>query len=91
MRHQDRVVPRRRIIRAGLGVAGALSMPGFVSRALADDHAPLGTWITGIGEFATYLAVVPSIGRVSGAPDSCGNVNVAVARSTSAAKPSAGC
>src|SRR5499433_204412 len=63
MRHQDSFPPRRRFISAGLGVAGGLALPGFVARALADDHPPLGTWPAGIKGNDVFIGVaVPRTG-----------------------------
>src|SRR3954464_2015438 len=40
---------RRGFIRAGLGAAGTLALPGLSSPAFADDHAgPIGTWPAGV-------------------------------------------
>jgi ABC-type branched-subunit amino acid transport system substrate-binding protein len=63
MRHERSLPPRRGFIRAGLGVAGSLALPGLVSRALADDHSPLGTWPAGVQGKEVFVGVaVPRTG-----------------------------
>jgi branched-chain amino acid transport system substrate-binding protein len=59
-----RAAGRRDFIRTGLGLAGALALPGFPLRALAeDDHAPIGTWPDGIkGKEVTIGIAVPRTG-----------------------------
>jgi len=59
-----RAAGRRDFIRTGLGLAGALALPGLPLRALgADDHAPIGTWPAGAqGKVITIGAAVPRTG-----------------------------
>jgi len=38
---------RRAFMRAGVGIAGGLVLPGALTRALAADHPPVGTWPQG--------------------------------------------
>src|SRR3954465_1335834 len=55
--------PRRRFIGAGLGVAGSLALPGLVSRALADDQPPIGTFPAGVQGKEVFIGVaVPRTG-----------------------------
>src|SRR5262245_56851406 len=63
----------------GPWMVGAVNQTAFWSA----NHAPLGAWIRGTAEFATYFSSVPSIGRVSGVFGKTSTI-VAVARSTSA-------
>jgi len=55
---------RRRFIRNGLGVAGALALPaGFLSNARAADQAPIGTWPAGISGKSVFIGIsVPRTG-----------------------------
>ncbi|HEY1290008.1 MAG TPA: ABC transporter substrate-binding protein, partial [Burkholderiales bacterium] len=63
MGHEGSFPPRRRFISAGLGVAGGLALPGFVARALADDHPPIGTWPAGVKGKEVFIGVaVPRTG-----------------------------
>src|SRR6478672_6800829 len=63
MPHEGSFMPRRRFIGAGLGVAGSLTLPGFVSRALAADHPPLGTFPAGVQGKEVFIGVaVPRTG-----------------------------
>ena len=55
---------RRRFIRTGLGVAGGLALPaGFVSKAVAADHPPIGTWPAGASGSSVFIGIsVPRTG-----------------------------
>jgi ABC-type branched-subunit amino acid transport system substrate-binding protein len=55
---------RRRFIRSGLGVAGALALPaGFASKALAADQPPIGTWPAGASGNSVFIGIsVPRTG-----------------------------
>src|SRR3954463_14680808 len=53
---------RRSFVRAGLGVAGGLALPGYVRMALA-DQAPIGTWPAGVQGKEVFIGVaVPRTG-----------------------------
>src|SRR4051794_2196848 len=55
---------RRRFIRTGLGLAGALALPaGFSGRALAADQPPIGTWPAGANGSSIFIGIaVPRTG-----------------------------
>jgi branched-chain amino acid transport system substrate-binding protein len=54
---------RRALMRAGLGVAGGLALPGYVARALAAQHPALGTWPADASGKTVYIgATVPRTG-----------------------------
>src|SRR4051812_40620547 len=55
---------RRRFIRVGLGVAGGLAIPAaFVSRAVAADQPPIGTWPAGVAGGSVFIGIsVPRTG-----------------------------
>src|SRR5689334_20397796 len=54
---------RRDFMRAGLGIAGGLALPGFVSQALAQQHPAIGTWPDGIKGKDVFIGVaVPRTG-----------------------------
>jgi len=54
---------RRTFVRAGLGVAGALSLPAYVRMALAADQPPIGTWPAGVQGKDVFIGVaVPRTG-----------------------------
>jgi ABC-type branched-subunit amino acid transport system substrate-binding protein len=57
-------VSRRRMLKAGAGLAGAALLPGsFSLRAFAADHAPIGTWPAGSsGDTVSIGAAVPLTG-----------------------------
>ncbi len=68
MSPQDRNSPlddeRRQLIRAGLGVAGAMVLPmGFASSAQAADQPPIGTWPAGASGSSVFIGItVPRTG-----------------------------
>ena len=54
---------RRDFVRTGLGVAGGLALPGYVARALAAEHPPIGTWPAGVQGKEVFIgAAVPRTG-----------------------------
>jgi branched-chain amino acid transport system substrate-binding protein len=54
---------RREFIRTGVGVAGGLALPGFVSQAFAADQPPLGTWPAGVSGDSVFIGIsVPRTG-----------------------------
>ena len=55
---------RRQLIRAGLGVAGAMVLPmGFASSAQAADQPPIGTWPAGASGSSVFIGIsVPRTG-----------------------------
>ena len=55
---------RRGFLRAGLGAAGGLLLPGaLTSRAFAADHPPLGTWPQGASGDSVFIGIaVPRTG-----------------------------
>jgi branched-chain amino acid transport system substrate-binding protein len=54
---------RRSLMGAGLGIAGGLALPGFATRALAADHAPIGSWPEGSKGGTVYVSIaVPRTG-----------------------------
>jgi len=55
---------RRDFVRGGLAVAGGLALPaGFVSRALAADQPPIGTWPSGSQGDSVFIGItVPRTG-----------------------------
>jgi branched-chain amino acid transport system substrate-binding protein len=54
---------RRALVRAGLGIAGGLALPGYVARAYAATHPALGTWPAGSSGSTVYIgATVPRTG-----------------------------
>jgi branched-chain amino acid transport system substrate-binding protein len=55
---------RRQLIRAGLGVAGAMVLPmGFASSARAADQPPIGTWPAGASGSSVFIGItVPRTG-----------------------------
>jgi branched-chain amino acid transport system substrate-binding protein len=54
---------RRDFMRAGLGIAGGLALPGFVSEALAQQHPAIGTWPDGAkGKEVAIGVAVPRTG-----------------------------
>ncbi len=55
---------RRDFVRGGLAVAGGLALPaGFVSRALAADQPPIGTWPAGSQGDSVFIGItVPRTG-----------------------------
>ncbi len=54
---------RRGFIRTGLGVAGGLALPGFVSEAFAAGEPPLGTWPAGSSGNSVFIGItVPRTG-----------------------------
>src|SRR4051812_8467835 len=63
-RNDDLFNPRRRtLVRAGLGLAGSLALPGFVQQALAQGQPPIGTWPAGAQGKEIYIgAAVPRTG-----------------------------
>jgi len=66
MKHRMRNFPnpaRRAFVNAGIAFAGGLALPGFVSRALAEDHPALGTWPAGVqGNDVSIGVAVPRTG-----------------------------
>src|ERR1043165_7999622 len=56
--------PRRNFMRAGLAVAGGLSLPAYVRMALAaDDHPAIGTWPAGVQGKDVFIGIaVPRTG-----------------------------
>src|SRR5215831_2604012 len=61
---QDRKTNGRRdFIRAGLGAAGGLALPGFISRVYAADQPPIGTWPAGSQGDSVFIGIaVPRTG-----------------------------
>ena len=56
-------VPRRALLRAGAGLAGAVVLPGGM--VMAADEPPIGTWPAGSqGATVTIGATVPRTGRL---------------------------
>src|SRR3954449_71611 len=59
-------LPRRRVLSAGLGLAGGLALPAYVRQALAADdngHPPIGTWPEGVKGKEVFIGVaVPRTG-----------------------------
>src|SRR3954453_13973603 len=58
-------LPRRRVMTAGLTLAGGLTLPAYVRQALADEngHPPLGTWPAGVQGNSLFIGVaVPRTG-----------------------------
>lgn len=54
---------RRGFIRTGLGVAGGLALPGFVSEAFAADQPAIGTWPAGSSGSSVFIGItVPRTG-----------------------------
>jgi len=54
---------RRAFMRAGVGIAGGLVLPGALTRALAADHAPVGTWPQGASGDTVFIGIaVPRTG-----------------------------
>src|SRR5690349_9973627 len=54
---------RRTLMRAGLGIAGGLSLPAYMRAALAADQAPIGTWPAGVQGNDVFIgAAVPRTG-----------------------------
>src|SRR5689334_17188226 len=55
---------RRDFIRTSLGFAGGLALPaGFLPRAFAADHPPLGTWPAGVSGNSVFVGIaVPRTG-----------------------------
>jgi branched-chain amino acid transport system substrate-binding protein len=55
---------RRDFMRLGIGIAGGLALPGaFVSRALAAERAPIGTWPAGAQGDSVFIGMaVPRTG-----------------------------
>jgi branched-chain amino acid transport system substrate-binding protein len=54
---------RRGFIRTGLGVAGGLALPGFVSEAFAADEPAIGTWPAGSSGSSVFIGItVPRTG-----------------------------
>ena len=56
---------RRNFMRAGLGVAGGLSLPAYVRMALAagENQPPIGTWPEGVKGKEVFIGVaVPRTG-----------------------------
>jgi branched-chain amino acid transport system substrate-binding protein len=55
---------RRSVIRAGLGAAGSMALPGMVSSAFAaEDHPPIGTWPAGVQGDSVFIGIsVPRTG-----------------------------
>ena len=55
---------RRDFMRAGLGIAGGLALPGaFVSRVFAADQPPIGTWPAGAQGDSVFIGIaVPRTG-----------------------------
>jgi branched-chain amino acid transport system substrate-binding protein len=55
---------RRSVIRAGLGAAGSMALPGLVSSAFAaEDHPPIGTWPAGVAGDSVFIGIsVPRTG-----------------------------
>ena len=64
MRNQFSCFPSRRsVIRAGLGAAGSMALPGLVFSAFAEDHPPIGTWPSGVGGDSVFIGIsVPRTG-----------------------------
>src|SRR4051812_28029801 len=59
-------LPRRRVLSAGLGLAGGLALPAYVRQALAADdngHPRIGTWPEGVKGKEVFIGVaVPRTG-----------------------------
>jgi branched-chain amino acid transport system substrate-binding protein len=58
-------LPRRRVMTAGLTLAGGLALPAYVRQALADEngHPPIGTWPAGVHGKEVFIGVaVPRTG-----------------------------
>ncbi|HTL26979.1 MAG TPA: substrate-binding protein [Burkholderiales bacterium] len=54
---------RRAFMRAGVGIAGGLVLPGALTRALAADHPPVGTWPQGASGDTVFIGIaVPRTG-----------------------------
>src|SRR5690349_8554498 len=62
-RPKSHVHTRRDFIRAGLGIAGGLALPGLAPRAFAAGHPPIGTWPDGVSGKSVFIGVaVPRTG-----------------------------
>ena len=48
---------RRTVLRAGLGAAGGLTLPGLVLPAHAADHPPVGTWPAGVAGDSVFIGI----------------------------------
>src|SRR5215471_13909769 len=54
---------RRNFIRAGLGAAGGLTLPGFIARVLAAGEPPIGTYPAGSSGSSVFIGItVPRTG-----------------------------
>jgi branched-chain amino acid transport system substrate-binding protein len=54
---------RREFIRAGLGIAGGLALPGLISEAFAADHPAIGTYPEGSSGNSVFIGIaVPRTG-----------------------------
>src|SRR6478752_7597660 len=54
---------RRGFIRAGLGLAGGIALPGLTNHAWAADQAPIGTWPAGVQGNSVFIGIaVPRTG-----------------------------
>src|SRR5215471_6461056 len=54
---------RRNFIRAGLGAAGGLTLPGFIARVLAAGEPPIGTYPAGAAGGSVFIGItVPRTG-----------------------------
>jgi ABC-type branched-subunit amino acid transport system substrate-binding protein len=54
---------RRDFMRAGLGVAGGLALPGFITQALAQQHPAIGDWPAAVQGNTVFIGVaVPRTG-----------------------------
>src|SRR3954462_13525574 len=54
---------RRDFIRAGLGLAGGIALPGLSGHAWAADQAPVGSWPAGVEVNSVFIGIaVPRIG-----------------------------
>ena len=54
---------RRDFIRAGLGLAGGIALPGLTGHAWAADQAPIGTWPAGVQGNSVFIGIaVPRTG-----------------------------
>src|SRR6476659_9692388 len=63
MQHPKHPFTRRDFVRAGLAVAGGLSLPAYVRMALAADQAPIGTYPAGVQGKEVFIGVaVPRTG-----------------------------
>lgn len=54
---------RRDFLRTGIGIAGGLVLPGGLTRVLAAEHSPIGTWPAGSSGDSVFIGItVPRTG-----------------------------